>query len=509
MRRLTHHSGRLGRFVALLLLAAACQPAEELERPAESTPVSRAQMDLQIDRWDAATKADEPDFKSGSRIYIQLVAGERQKVIGVVTRDDGASWSLESYALNESQTGWTTAPDPDLSGFSGGHCACYYFESRWNNRGEWFGDETHFGINLNAEFAVYEDPDAIYGISDGEINFRIHLKPKTGRIRFAPYSNSDYYHPDVFGMTWCSYLDMNSFTLESSSRVISSYISGDADSYIYGSFPDPGRKTLTVVNSWRPYFERTFSEDILAPGRSNWVYVPVEERHNEWYRIQNSISGHGFGLYDLYLRYVVPGSFRMGGDDALPVHTVTLTKGYYIADSEITRDMWYSVMGEPSDYVNSSLPVTGKTWEEVQEFIAALNAKSHLDFRLPTEAEWEFAARGGLRSEGYRYSGSDSWSDVAVRGGNWTPQVVKTKKSNELELYDMSGNVSEWVADWYGAYPNGAVVDPSGPASGLTHVRRGGNRGQSDSYLSVSFRDTDSDLSMTGFRLVLDAVKIR
>ena len=194
MKRLTHHSGRLGRFVALLLLAAACQPAEELERPAESTPVSRARMDLQIDRWDAATKADEPDFKSGSRIYIQLVAGERQKVIGVVTWDDGASWRVESYALNESQTGWSSAYDPDLSGFSGGHCTCYYFADENGDSAGWrIGDPTHFGINLDARCAVYEDPDALYGISDGEINFKIHLKPKTGRIRFAdsPYDNSD------------------------------------------------------------------------------------------------------------------------------------------------------------------------------------------------------------------------------------------------------------------------------------------------------------------------------
>ena len=497
------HLSRFWRIAALFaafLLPAACQQAAEPGEAEESRAVSRVRMDLQIDRWDAATKAEETEFGNGSRIYTRFVSGNRKVTFNLVIWD--GEWYIEELSLNPDYS-FRSEGIPDLDGFAGGHCECYFFESRWSNAGDWFGDETHFGINLGPEFAIYEDPEAIYGIADGELTLRIHLKPKNGRFRLVSPVET---WPTVYGMSHYTYFDLNTFTFNTTSQRFWAYAAPNvSDHYFYGFFSDPERKTLTF-GDW-PYFSRSFADDILAPGCSSWMDVPTETVHHEWYSFRNELYGDVFELHNFRMRYIVPGRFQMGGDDARPVHTVTLTKAYYISDTEITRNMWYQVMGKPADYVNSDLPVTGKTWDEVQEFIAALRAKSGLDFRLPTEAEWEFAARGGLRSEGYRYSGSNNKSDVAVQDGNWSVQRVRTKEGNEWELFDMSGNAAEWVSDWYGAYPNGAVVDPTGPASGSIHVRRGGNRGQDERYLTVSFRDTDSDLSMTGFRLALDASK--
>ena len=488
-----------------LVLPVACSQREETALPVEPAAGIRTRIDLQIDRWDPDTKAEELGFTHGSRIYILLTSGDRREVINAVTWDD--VWNVERLYQDENHN-IQSSGDWDLTGFSGGHCVCYYFESEWSNAGDWFGDETRFGINLGPRFSVYEDQNAVCSISDGEINFKIHLKPKNGRFRMVVSPESDYSGwPQVYGLAYYSYFDLKTFEFAiSSRRTGDNYYNADNSSYYYGFFADPERKTLTI-GDW-PYFERTFSEDILAPGRSNWMYIPVETAHNEWYSFPGDFYGDAFGVSNLRFLYVVPGRFQMGGEDAQPVHPVTLTRGYYISQTEITRNMWYQVMGAPAEYANSNFPVTGKTWDEVQEFIAALNARSGLEFRLPTEAEWEFAARGGLRSEGYRYSGSDNRSEVAVCDGNWSVQVVKTKNPNEWDLYDMSGNAAEWVSDWYAAYPAEAVVDPTGPDSGDIHVRRGGNRGQDERYLTVSFRDTDSDLSMTGFRLAMDARKI-
>ena len=204
--------------------------------------------------------------------------------------------------------------------------------------------------------------------------------------------------------------------------------------------------------------------------------------------------------------YVEPGTFEMGGEDAQPVHTVTLSKPFYLSQTEVTEDTWYRIMGGPSNYADRNVPVTNKTWTEIQEFISTLKAKTGYPVRLPTEAEWEFAARGGTRTHGYKYSGSDTYSNVAVYSGNWQVLAVRTLESNELGFYDMSGNASEWVNDWYGVYPTDPVTDPTGPETGEYHVRRGGNRGQDSRFLTVSYRDVEeTELSLTGFRLAMDA----
>ena len=186
--------------------------------------------------------------------------------------------------------------------------------------------------------------------------------------------------------------------------------------------------------------------------------------------------------------WVAPGSFRMGSDDSdaysdeKPVHQVTLTKGCWIGKYEVTQAAWQSVMGSnPSNFRGDRLPVEEVSWNDCQEYVKKVNdylarKGEDLRVRLPTEAEWEFAARGGTESRGYEYSGSGNLGEVAWYGGNSGVETheVGTKAANELGIHDMSGNVYEWCADWYGSYSSGSVADPTGPGSGVTRVFRGG-----------------------------------
>lgn len=179
------------------------------------------------------------------------------------------------------------------------------------------------------------------------------------------------------------------------------------------------------------------------------------------------------------------GTFRMGatseqGSDACdwekPVHSVTLS-GYNIGKTEVTQELWQAVMGSnPSEFMGDDLPVENVSWDDCQEFIRKLNSMTSQNFRLPTEAEWEFACRGGNNSRGYKYSGSNNLGSVAWYDGNSGKKThpVATKLPNELGIYDMSGNVMELCADWYGGYSSSAQTNPKGPYDGSCRVRRGG-----------------------------------
>lgn len=157
--------------------------------------------------------------------------------------------------------------------------------------------------------------------------------------------------------------------------------------------------------------------------------------------------------------------------NAVPTHSVTVNP-FYIGKIEVTGALWNAVMG--TNY-NSSLPFGNASWYDCQQFIEKLNEKVGVKFRLPTEAEWEFAARGGAKSCGYCYSGSNRLYNVSINGVNISQPSAACKSPNELGLYDMSGSVWEWCQDWYGAYSNQRQTNPKGPSSGKEKIMRGGN----------------------------------
>ena len=177
------------------------------------------------------------------------------------------------------------------------------------------------------------------------------------------------------------------------------------------------------------------------------------------------------------------GSFQMGStdgdDDEMPVHEVSLNS-FAIGQTEVTQELWQAVMeSNPSNFTGNKRPVEKVSWNQCQTFISKLNQLTGKNFRLPTEAEWEYAARGGNKSKGFTYSGSNNIDDVAwyKSNSNNATHDVGTKAPNELGIYDMSGNVYEWCQDWYGEnyYSKSVVNNPTGATSSNSRVLRGGS----------------------------------
>ncbi|MGM9799924.1 MAG: formylglycine-generating enzyme family protein [Muribaculaceae bacterium] len=214
--------------------------------------------------------------------------------------------------------------------------------------------------------------------------------------------------------------------------------------------------------------------------------------------------------------YVPGGTFTMGAtaeqgsdaeDDEKPTHSVTLS-GYYIGKYEVTQKQWKAIMGNnPSKFKGDNLPVENVSWNDCQEFIRKLNQLTGKKFSLPTEAQWEYAARGG-KSGGTKYSGSNNIKDVAWYDDNSRNKThpVWKKSPNDLGIYDMSGNVYEWCQDWYGKYSSYSQTNPTGPESGSVRVSRGGGWSRSARACRVSFRASSTPDGMSrllGLRLCL------
>lgn len=229
-----------------------------------------------------------------------------------------------------------------------------------------------------------------------------------------------------------------------------------------------------------------------------------------------SINGVAFTMI-----LVEGGSFEMGateeqGEDdpdenEYPVHIVNLSS-YYICQTEVTQELWYTVMGTNPSMIHGkkTLPADCVKWDMCQDFICALNEilEYRFEIRMPTEAEWEFAARGGNKSKGCKYSGSDNLDEVAWYGSNAEGKThpVATKKPNELGIYDMSGNLWEWCQDWMGHYQPEEQTNPAGPDEGTHRIMRGGSWTYDQNFCRVSRRNYISNVigvSNCGLRLAM------
>jgi uncharacterized protein YjdB len=238
------------------------------------------------------------------------------------------------------------------------------------------------------------------------------------------------------------------------------------------------------------------------------------------------VVSSSYGTDTIKLRNVEGGTFVMGCsgsrdgdntgecyDDEKPAHNVTLSS-YKIGQFEVTQKLWRVVMGRfpgnaSSAYgLGDNYPLYNVSWNDIQTFLTTLNQMTGKQFRLPTEAEWEYAARGGNQSRGYKYSGSNNVDEVAwynSNSGNKT-HIVGTKSPNELGIYDMSGNVDEWCSDWYGSYSSDAQVNPQGAVSGSYRVFRGSTWQSYARGCRAAFRDyffPEGIGNTLGFRIVL------
>ena len=219
--------------------------------------------------------------------------------------------------------------------------------------------------------------------------------------------------------------------------------------------------------------------------------------------------------------HVVGGTFMMGAtaeqgsaasEYEKPAHQVTLS-GYYIGRYEVTQELWQAVMGNnPSNFKGDSRrPVECVSWNDCQKFIMKLNRMTGKRFRLPTEAEWEYAARGGNQSKGYKYSGGNTLDNVAWYWNNSgsATHPVGTKAPNELGLYDMTGNVYEICQDWSDSYSSDSQINPTGPSLGTHRVDRGGGWAHGAWENRVSYRSFSNPSEPSrglGLRLAADSL---
>jgi formylglycine-generating enzyme required for sulfatase activity len=280
--------------------------------------------------------------------------------------------------------------------------------------------------------------------------------------------------------------------------------------------PEAEEKTLVPAPSEKPVTEKQPVETSkVAPapeprGEMPPAPVKVEESVAEETVLPPVVEESPLNLQSAKLEalfapdkmvFVQGGTFWMGctdeqgsdcESDEMPKHQVTL-KGFWIGKYEVTQAEWRAVMGEnPSDNEGcDQCPVEQVSWNDVQQFIKELNRQTGKNYRLPTEAEWEYAARGGSKSKGNKYAGCNNLDEAGwydYNSGRKTHPVGQ-KKPNELGLYDMSGNVWEWCADWYGDYPSDARTNPEGPVRGLNRVGRGSGWGDNQQGCRVAYRD--------------------
>lgn len=247
-------------------------------------------------------------------------------------------------------------------------------------------------------------------------------------------------------------------------------------------------------------FTKYFIDSKYQAPKSSSKQEPVASLKSK--ELEFNVNGVPFKMKE-----VEGGTFWMG-ENGKTVHQVSLND-FYMGETVVTQALWKAVMRlNPSPRKGDFLPVEQLSWVDCQKFIERLNQITGKFFRLPTEAEWEYAARGGKKNKGNVYAGSQNIDSVAWydKNSNGMPHEVKSKGPNELGLYDMSGNVWEWCHDWFCNYGNSFQINPMGPMRGTVRVMRGGSwhGGAKNCYVWNRGSGNPTARSVfTGFRLTL------
>lgn len=433
------------------------QPTEEVER----IP-NHATMNLQggLVPFDATTtRAESEEWADGAKVYLQFTVGTAL-VDGVATYDsETASWTVDYYG--ELTTGKETK------------CEAYYFENA--------GEATHTSITLSEHTAIYADKAAAYMFEDNTLTVIANLTPMTGRIRLAGEISEEYRFSGI--KHYCTYSITDNQFVSTEGNYVSSVNTDGFSAYYYGFFPNDAKKELYFDDTqFCMSYVKTLGEQALAVGRSGYLNIPSIDNRSGWETLQSkdiTVSNTTFRM----IRVVDNGTYNV--------------PSFWIAETEVTQGLWKAVMGSnnnPSYHTgDDNYPVEQVSWDDCQTFITKLNAKTGLNFRLPSGNEWVCASSGACLSQGYGYSGSDSYDKVAWCSYNCSiTQIVKKLDPNEIGIYDMSGNVSEWTTREFRS------------GSTIYHYVYGGNYNFQPGY--CNYDDCDygySTSSMYGFRLVL------
>ena len=486
----------------LLVLAASCSNSDVISDIADDAPHTATMKLIGGVRGFDNSRADADGWSDGDVIYLNFnTAG------GIV---EGKATYIKATDA------WIVSYSGTLIEGVATQCQAYYFDAIESANGN--------EVSFNYSTAVYADYNASYYYKDGAIARTALLMPQTARFRFKGTPGTEF---RVYG--FYIYDGYSSKALTKSTDWVRTTISSDGYSpYIYGFLSS--ESSALVVNYVDYNYSRTINDTEFAQGRTGKFTLPTEDSFTGWEKeYQNKIvvvNGISFKMI-----YIEAGTFTMGAtteqtgaySDESPAHQVTITKDYYMGETEVTQALWYAVMGQKptsdgsawsSTYgLGDNYPAYYISWNDCQEFISKLNQLTGLTFRLPTEAEWEYAARGGNRATSQTlYSGSNVIGDVAWYYNNSSSCTHKVagKAANVLGLFDMSGNVYEWCNDWYGNlyYSSNSQTDPTGPASGTFRVLRGGSWFNGNINCRVAYRSSNSvtnRASNIGMRLALTA----
>ena len=491
--------------LALLLAATACSDNEPLAPSDNPGKPQKIVMTLNggISDYDAS-RAINTSWADGDRLFLHLKCGDDTVYANATFSAETQEWGVSTFG---------TIPEGTES-----TCEVHYFRD---------ADVQSTKVALADSSAVFVDTVATFTFSGDRLAVTATVKPLFGRIRFKGTPGTTFI---VYGFQNYKSYAPETNSMENNTVFSTLEIGADGYSpYVYGFYPSTvAKKVLSLRYGDFSLYNMLLGTQPLSAGASGMLNLPTAESHQGW--DTTDVNNPEFFANGVKFKMIAVegGSFMMGDssevENCCPVHKVTLSN-YYIGETEVTQALWYAVMqAKPMAFVSTSyqwsssyslgdnIPAYYISREYCDMFIEKLNAITGFRFRLPTEAEWEYAARGGKKTHGYKYSGGNDADMVAAdRGPGFygdSNDYVKTKAANELGIYDMTGNVHEWCYDRYAAYTEEEATNPTGPddTSITNYVIRGGFVGNNQpvyhrTYASSSFNTGPN----TGLRLAFSA----
>ena len=468
----------------ILLVAVSCNKeiADTIDSKLEKHTCEMKLIGSLVNFDEPATKAaaNTTTWKDGSIIYLRM-----NSPLGVTTGE---------AVYNAEKDIWTISYYGSLYEGVSNSCNALYLENELSY------DNTLF--TLDEGTGIYEDLNGSYIYDGGDLIVTANLKPKTGRIRFTGSVGSTI---KVYGISYYKSYSIDTDTYLTSNETFNLTVGEDGYTpYFYGFFTDTEKPNVKVWIDAKEAYTRYCSNEIFNAGQSGKMTLPTNVSHNGW------AEGLHFYLDDVCFKMIAVegGTFTMGDPNSTSeyytAHNVTLT-GYCIGETEIT----YEVRGKLYDATYKETvryKPYGYTRSDINSFIDKLNLYTNAYFSLPSEAQWEFAAKGGIHSKGYKYSGSNNIDEVAWYRENCSDKMdVKQKLQNELGLYDMSGNALEWTIDKFAPYSSANVKDPVIMVTSGYYSVRGGSDSRSSDLCTPIYRENFSDgTGWIGARLALN-----